>query len=290
MNFSDFIINGPQFESIADFVINPHDGKNLTNYDLQRLLNSNAIIFTKTDFIFDIFNLLRNSPNNYILITHLSDYSIDENRFNHKPRCIKKWYAINVDYQHEDLIPIPLGLYPHIFGPRYSLNTWDESEPYNQALWFSDIRNEYLKNEKKDILYCCWNDRKMAPDFKENRDSIVEKLINNKLRIIHGTNTRHKQNVYFESLCKYTVSPPGNGIDSHRTWESLYLGCIPIVKKHIIYDSFNLPLIQVDNWSEINTELLNNFDESKFSLEKLDMNYWKKIILEDFEKIKKVEI
>jgi hypothetical protein len=28
---------------------------------------------------------------------------------------------------------------------------------------------------------------------------------------------------------KFVVSPPGNGIDCHRNWEAIYLGCIPIV-------------------------------------------------------------
>ena len=28
---------------------------------------------------------------------------------------------------------------------------------------------------------------------------------------------------------KYVLSPPGNGPDCHRTWESIYLGAIPIV-------------------------------------------------------------
>lgn len=285
MIFSELLIDGPQFESIAHYVINPHDGKNLTREQQFELLNSNAIIFCKTDFIFDIFNFLRNSKNNYILITHFSDYSIDENRFRHKPDCIKRWYAINVDFQHESLIPIPLGLYSHIIGPLLHLNSWDESEPYNQTQWFSDNFEEYRKINKQDILYCCWGNRKMAPSNLQDRNSIIPKLRENNLRILHATNTKHKQNVLFESSCKWVISPPGNGFDCHRTWESLYLGCIPIVEKHFMYDSFNLPILQIDDWSNITYELLNNFEYSKFSLEKLDMRYWKNKILDDFKKL-----
>ena len=39
MIFSDTLINGPQFESIAHFVINPHDGKNLTQEQQYQLFN-----------------------------------------------------------------------------------------------------------------------------------------------------------------------------------------------------------------------------------------------------------
>jgi hypothetical protein len=29
--------------------------------------------------------------------------------------------------------------------------------------------------------------------------------------------------------CRWVLSPPGNGVDCHRTWEALYLGVTPIV-------------------------------------------------------------
>lgn len=285
MSFSENLIDGDQFESISHFVINPHSGKNLNQEQQYQLLNNNAIIFCKTDFIFDIFNFLRNSTKKYILITHFSDYPIDENRFRYKPDCIKKWYAINVNFQHESLIPIPLGLYPHVIGPLLHLNTWDESEPYNQTQWFSDNFESFKENKKQDILYCCWNNRTMAPSYTEDRDSIINKLTNNKLRLIQGHATKHKQNIFFESHCKWTVSPSGNGLDSHRTWESLYLGCIPIVEKHFIYDTFNLPILQVNSWSDLTNDVLKNFDSSKYSLEKLNMDYWRSRINDDFKNI-----
>ena len=44
----------------------------------------------------------------------------------------------------------------------------------------------------------------------------------------------------------FVLAPWGNGIDTHRFWEILYSGSIPVTKKHIIYDSFqNIPRIQL---------------------------------------------
>ena len=81
------------------------------------------------------------------------------------------------------------------------------------------------------------------------------------------------------SCHKFVLSPPGNGIDCHRTWESLYVGCIPIVIKNYIYDNFkNLPLLQVNDYSEVTSELLSSFNINDYSSEKLNMSFWSDII------------
>ena len=40
---------------------------------------------------------------------------------------------------------------------------------------------------------------------------------------------------YLDSLIryKYVLCPEGNGIDTHRFWETIYAGSIPVSKKHI---------------------------------------------------------
>jgi len=51
---------------------------------------------------------------------------------------------------------------------------------------------------------------------------------------------------------KYVVSPPGNGPDCHRTWEAMYLGAIPIVKRESWpFQHMHLPVIQINEWNEI---------------------------------------
>ena len=51
---------------------------------------------------------------------------------------------------------------------------------------------------------------------------------------------------------KFVISPPGNGPDCHRTWESIYLGAVPVVLKDSIDPQFakNLPMMAVDNYEE----------------------------------------
>jgi|GEM_PF-494722 len=50
----------------------------------------------------------------------------------------------------------------------------------------------------------------------------------------------------------FSVSPPGNGLDCHRTWEDLILGCIVIVKTGPLDPLYQgLPVVIVNDWREI---------------------------------------
>ena len=51
---------------------------------------------------------------------------------------------------------------------------------------------------------------------------------------------------------RFVLSPPGNGYDCHRTWEALYLGAIPIVKRmYWPFGHLDLPVVVIDDWSDL---------------------------------------
>jgi hypothetical protein len=83
-----------------------------------------------------------------------------------------------------------------------------------------------------------------------------------------------------QSQFQYVLSPHGAGLDCHRTWEALLLGCVPIIKKSSIDDLFtDLPVITVDDWDEIHPGFLERataeLEKKTINTEKLYMNYWK---------------
>jgi len=50
----------------------------------------------------------------------------------------------------------------------------------------------------------------------------------------------------------FVVAPPGNGLDTHRTWEAIYLGAVPVVWKDSLANSLisKLPVLVVDHIDE----------------------------------------
>lgn len=262
----DVILNAANYENLCDFSIIPPEGKLFTNDFLTRGGN----IFCKTDFINYLFDNIKESKFNYNLITHHSDYPIDKERFFRKPNCIKKWFAINPTYKHPDLIAIPLGLKTHsgcYFEPQYMTE------------WFCTQIKRLQNKEKQFKVYCNWN------ITNTSRNNIIDKLIDNNIPLVYDHNQPFYS--YIENLasCKFVISPPGNGIDCHRTWEALYCGCIPIVIDNYIYNNWNeMPILKVKDYRELTNELLQNFSTKKFNNDIINIDFWSKNIIINNEK------
>ena len=92
---------------------------------------------------------------------------------------------------------------------------------------------------------------------------------------------------YFRDMSehRYTFCPDGNGVDCFRTWEALYLGSIPIVKRSRTTEQFaDLPILIVDDLFNITLSLLEEKYEEillkKDNLDKIKLSYWNKIFKE----------
>ena len=83
---------------------------------------------------------------------------------------------------------------------------------------------------------------------------------------------------------KFCLCPEGNGIDTHRLWEVLYLDRYPVVLHNEVNDSFSdLPIMILNKWTDFEykkEEFLKKIEDKKdFSLEKISREYWRKTIL-----------
>ena len=79
---------------------------------------------------------------------------------------------------------------------------------------------------------------------------------------------------------KFILCPPGNGVDTHRVWESLYLGSIPVVEKNTVNQKYaGLPIITYNNLEELTFEYL-NYESSKLkgNFDLLTIDKWYEIL------------
>ncbi len=86
-----------------------------------------------------------------------------------------------------------------------------------------------------------------------------------------------------QSHFSFVISPHGNGLDCHRTWEALALGCIPIVRSSpldILYE--DLPVAIVNDWSDVTPGFLlteiekrkEKQEQNQYNFSKLTLTYW----------------
>ncbi|EKD71930.1 MAG: hypothetical protein ACD_46C00060G0002 [uncultured bacterium] len=258
-------ITGDGFRKLADHI---YDNKN--KYIAVEEVKENNIVFVGIESVEDFFNQIHPQiKNRYTLITHNGDIGISQMLANKIDDKIIKWYAQNVEIKHQKLIPMPIGL--------------ENKHYYNNGIpcLYNKIRKKTVSKNSR-ILFgfsvsTNIEERQQAYDYLTT-NSLTDKI---NLKINPWT--------YLNILNKYNfvASPPGNGIDCHRTWEAIYLGVVPIVKRSIMTEYFyklGLPLWIIDDWNELNN--LNENDllikyrefESRFDSPAIFMEYWKKKI------------
>jgi hypothetical protein len=93
----------------------------------------------------------------------------------------------------------------------------------------------------------------------------------------------------------FWISPRGNGIDCHRTWEALYLDIIPVVWNSTLNSLYaNLPVVIINNHTDLTepflreqlqkiaikkkTQLISSSPEG-YHYEKLHNAFWRRMIL-----------
>lgn len=264
------LIAGDTFRAIADHIVDetnqPFAPENVKPYD---------IIFLKTDLVKEFFETLHpRISSKYILITHNSDFSpIFLTAHSHPWRgdSMEKylsdtklvvWFAQNIDVVHSKLKPLPIGVANSCWGHGNVQNFLQASK--HIPLWSERSKKLYVNFSIANNP----SQRQPAYDYFKTKSYAY---------FAHPQPPAH----YLQEMkqYRYVINPPGNGLDCHRTWEALLLGCIPVMK-HSLLDPMldDLPVIFVDSWSEVTEEFLEQkYQEmltKKYNREKVYADYW----------------
>jgi len=262
-------ITGEKFVGLADFVYYPKDAKDcnpLENTYCPCTLKEHNFVYTHTLYAKQLFEEIRKIPSSiqFTVITHNCDENVDESYLPLPPNVIK-WYSQNVNVQHPLIESIPIGL---------------ENER-----WFKNVRKKEIMLKKlqevgyvKGLVYMNHDTSRNRQERKMLYDMFIERCWVN---VESGKNGESFEK-YIDNICNhfFVICPAGNGMDTHRLWETLYMGSIPIVRR----DNNNrfytdLPILFVDNWEELSMEWLKEertrIKVTQWNMEKLTFEYWK---------------
>lgn len=244
--------------------------------DKFKKISNFGIEYFATHDYWDIFSYImraKKDPDNiYKIVTHNSDWSVS--------KCLEsmglpiaelpnniKWFSQNVDIEHGNIESIPIGL---------------ENSEWHPKLQKTQKISYFIKNKPKvsnKFCMCQFN-----PNTNPRRKRIYDYFSGFDWCLCKETINGVGYDEYLNDLndCVFCICPDGNGIDTHRIWESLYLGCVPVVEECVNINFYSkLPILICENLLDIDEKYLsfaaNNIMEklySQYDFAMLTMKYW----------------
>lgn len=278
MFYENEIVRGEQLQQIADvyigspadFEYNPliaaETNKHLDISAICFPFRNPAVVFCYGHLVGVLATRVRFFRNPFVLITHNSDENIvatpDILTIVNCP-MVKKWYAQNVAIDHPKLVALPIG---------FANSQWRHGDT---SFFRNPARAIQCHCAKTERVYFCFqlhtNFAKRDECYKSLRDKLPF------LPIVDPTE-------YHETLSKYEfcICPEGNGADTHRFWEALYLKCVPIVVRTpyitILQKQYpHLPMVVFDSWADFQLETL-HYDMAKMA----SPDYYQTLVLSYF--------
>lgn len=248
-------ITGEKIQQLCDQIINDCDIDNINGeFDNKRLIYVNGHSLKL------LCNKFKYFKNKFVLISHNSDANIDDSYLEYfNDEKLIALYAQNTICTHPKVNFIPIGIanskwdHGNLSILEKIVNETIHFKPNSFYFYFS-LQTNIIARQKCYIELC---KKGLKWDISRNYEEYLREM----------------------KRYEYIICPEGNGIDTHRYWEAIYLGRIPVV--------INSPFIQklkpyfkmviLEQWSDLN---INNNGSISISMP----NKYSKLWIEDYKK------
>jgi hypothetical protein len=276
-------ISGDGFRAICEYRCEEkHDGCSFSPAEVQ----SGGRVYVKSDYLHAFAKIADKIPNKFVVVTHNGDLSTPDGddwhggdgpmwsqHFSHLLELpnLRAWFASNCHWKGwpsakpRKLICIPIGIE----------NRYNQIGQAPQVYFRWMERRNRVKSTKPLLLAFS------AHPFKPFRALALAALTAPWI-----TRKNLERDAWFEAVQDhdFVACPIGHGYDTHRTWEVLLSGSIPIVESTSMDSMYeNLPVHIVHRWTEVTQDLLKNVSRDfrlrdDLKLEKLFFAYWRDLI------------
>lgn len=222
------------------------------------------IVYCKLDHVRGLFHALRRQRSRIVLVTSESDDLVTEDYARTRPPQVAAWFSTNA--VAPDVHPLPLGL-----ANSYCSVTLKATDLLSQG-----------PREDGPLLYV---------NFRTESNPTVREPLMDHFRTFRGErwltidDGALSLEDYRERLLshRFVLCPPGNGVDTHRMWEALYGGVVPVVMRHPALEFFSdLPILFVERFGDVTEVFLREawtaFAESRGGGGKLGLGWWRQRI------------
>jgi len=254
-------------------------------------------VYIKTPDVVEFFQKHASAFHNpFVLVTGSDVMSVPDDfkdffQYLNHPKLLH-WYAQN--YTGTAFSPkishLPLGIDYHTLSSR-DHNVWgtrmNTVEQERQLFQIKKMMIPIHKTISNVALVNFHHTTYGPPPLREERRKPILEAIQKKKDGSIRYLPKQKREEFWKEMRYYafTISPPGFGLDTHRTWETLMLGRIPIIADtgvNGVYDG--LPVLIVSDWSILSKEWLDEQFQiiikrwDSYQWERLKLDYWKRLI------------
>ena len=215
----------------------------------------------------------------FVLVSGQSDFAASRYKQVLGQKLLHRWYAQNADVQHRKLRPIPIGL--NCFEQAPEMKRALKNLPAKQKKVWVNFGNTHAK--RRDAWrWFCGDLPKTSVAPKPWATCEIKKTKNN------VRNNPHLVAYYGRVAAhRYVAAPRGNGLDTHRLWEALYLGCVPIVQAGPLDALYRrVGALVVRSWTQVTSHLLDSEYDRLVAIQRnasdlLTPGHWKRLIESD---------
>lgn len=276
-SYHDYIC-GTKFRDMANYVLR-EGSTDLVHYP-EREVGKLPVVYSSTHDFKYLMQAVDKMDKDVVVITHNSDGEVRDSRngplreFDADASLlhpnVHAWFAQNVtvDYEGTEIVPIPIGL-----ENRYCFD-YDKAQ-----MLFAKKADGGRSDLPTFYLNCNVNNNKAE---RQQVYDLCQNLLY--VNVEYGYNGLDYD--HFLTMTRRhcaTISPRGNGLDCHRTWEALYLERIPIMRAERGLMSWNLPIVFLKDWEELKDydkimSMMSDCITESYDYA-LSFEYWRKRIL-----------
>jgi hypothetical protein len=261
------VVTGERLQALADVILLPRmlafrhprlageraevitfaSHRELDEHKLARISASSSIfVYTDAIGLFQEHVWPRLTGGPHVLITHNSDHEVGPKQLPWVERAgdqLAHWFAQNLLVGHPKLSPLPIGL---------ANRRW----PHGDIELLCRVAAEAENLPRSELIHAAF-DVRTHPDRKRAWDAVRAAF--------PATTHMPSQPVSFADYLRllarhrFCACPRGNGIDTHRFWESLCLGVVPVVERSThteLWAREGVPMVVLQDWSELSPQRL----------------------------------
>ena len=248
----------PSDDRCIRFKLNSDSVEYLNPFD-PSAISPDTIVFCKTDYVHRLaaYCVQMGIDSPFLLVTGQSDYPVTEELYKAVTRHIPvRWFGVNACTS--SVAPVPLGLAPSFYA--------------------ECARSGFRRTAGRRLLYV--NHR--VETYPPVRSKLYPMFEGKPWATVHRPFTGAERGRFLDELCdhKFVLCPRGNGIDTHRVWEALCCGVIPIVQRHYTHESISalLPVLIADRFEDLTESLLertwDTWNQQTWQWDALRTDWW----------------